>query len=98
MNSNKMLWLALVVLYIINGKRETETNNGLSVHFIIKVPLALLVDIGSLLYAPVNVFHPDWLIRSIFRLRRSESNLHKDSHQTTSKNKQKKLALMYSDN
>ena len=29
----------------------------------IKVPLTLLVDNGSLLYALVNVFHPDWLIR-----------------------------------
>ena len=32
----------------------------------IKVPLPLLVDIRSLLYALVNVFHPDWLIRSNF--------------------------------
>ena len=48
----------------------------------IKVPLSLLVDIGSLLYALVNVFHPNWLIRSNFRLRRSE-NLHKDSHQNS---------------
>ena len=29
----------------------------------IKVPLTLLVDNGSLLYALVSVFHPDWLIR-----------------------------------
>ena len=49
---------------------------------IIKVPLLLLVGIGSLLYALVNVFHPDWLIRSNFRLRRSD-NLHKDSHQNS---------------
>ena len=48
----------------------------------IKVPLSLLVDIGNLLYALVNVFHPDWLIRSNFRLRRSD-NLHKDSHQNS---------------
>ena len=49
----------------------------------IKVPLSsLLVDIGSLLYALVNVFHPDWLIRSNFRLRRSD-NLHKDYHQNS---------------
>ena len=48
----------------------------------IKVPLSLLVDIGSLLYALVNVFHPNWLIRSNFRLRRSD-NLHKDSHQNS---------------
>ena len=48
----------------------------------IKVPLSLLVDIGSLLYALVNVFHRDWLIRSNFRLRRSD-NLHKDSHQNS---------------
>ena len=48
----------------------------------IKVPLSLLVDIGSLFYALVNVFHPDWLIRSNFRLRRSD-NLHKDSHQNS---------------
>ena len=45
------------------------------------MPLSLLVDIRSLLYALVNVFHPDWLvIRSNFRLRRSD-NLYKDSHQ-----------------
>ena len=43
-----------------------------------KVPLSLLVDIGSLLYALVNVFHPDWLIRSNFRSRVSD-NLHTDS-------------------
>ena len=48
----------------------------------IKVPLSLLVDIGSLLYALVNVFHPDWLIRSNFWLRRSD-NLHKGSHQNS---------------
>ena len=41
-----------------------------------KMPLSLHVDIGSLLYALVNVFHPDGLIRSNFRLRRSD-NLHK---------------------
>ena len=46
------------------------------------MPLSFLVDIGSLLYALVNVFHPDWLIRSNFRLRRSD-NLHKDSHQNS---------------
>ena len=51
-------------------------------HVEIKVPLSLLVDIGSLLYALVNVFHPDWLIGSNFRLRRSD-NLHKDSHQNS---------------
>ena len=48
----------------------------------IKVPLSLLVDIESLLNALVNVFHPDWLIRSNFRLRRSD-NLHKDPHQNS---------------
>ena len=42
------------------------------------MPLSLIVDIESLLYAPVIVFHPDWLIRSNFRLRRGD-NLHKDS-------------------
>ena len=46
------------------------------------MPLSLRVDIGSLLYALLNVFHPDWLIRSNFRLRSSE-NLHKDSHQNS---------------
>ena len=46
------------------------------------MPLSLVVDIGSLLYALVNVFHPDWLIRSNFRLCRSD-NLHKDSHQNS---------------
>ena len=46
------------------------------------MPLSLLVDIGSLFYAFVNVFHPDWQIRSIFRLHRSD-NLHKDSHQNS---------------
>ena len=40
------------------------------------------MDIGSLLYALVNVFHPGWLIRSNFRLPRSD-NLHKDSHQNS---------------
>ena len=46
------------------------------------MPLSLLVYIGSLLYALVSVFHPDWLMRSNFRLRRSDS-LHKDSHQNS---------------
>ena len=46
------------------------------------MPLLLLVDIRSVLYALVNVFHPDCLIRSNFRLRRSDS-LHKDSHQSS---------------
>ena len=40
------------------------------------------MDIGSLLYALVNVFHLDWVSRSNFRLRRSD-NLHKDSHQSS---------------
>ena len=40
-------------------------------------PLLLLVDTGSLLSALVNVFHPDWLVRSNFRLGRSD-NLHQD--------------------
>ena len=44
------------------------------------MPLSLLVDIRTLLYALVDVFHSDWLIRSDFQLRRSD-NLHKDSHQ-----------------
>ena len=35
----------------------------------IKVPLLLLVDIKSLLYAQVSVFIPDWLIRLNFKLR-----------------------------
>ena len=39
------------------------------------------MDIG-LLYALVILFHPDWLIRVNFRLRRS-GNLHKDSHQNS---------------
>ena len=44
---------------------------------------SLPVDIGSLLYITlVSVFHPDWQIRSNFRLRRSD-NLHKDSHQNS---------------
>ena len=46
------------------------------------VPLSLLEDIGSLLYALVHVFHPDWLVRSNFRLRRTD-NLHKDSLQNS---------------
>ena len=29
-------------------------------------------DVGSLLHALVSVFHPDWLIRSILQLRRSD--------------------------
>ena len=44
--------------------------------------MSFLVDNGSLLYALVNAFHPDWLIRSNFRLRRSD-NLRKDSHQNS---------------
>ena len=48
----------------------------------IKVPLSLLVDIESSLYTRVNVFHPDWPIRSNFWLRRSD-NLVKDSHQNS---------------
>ena len=47
-----------------------------------EVPLSLLVDIGSLLYALLNVFHPDWLIRSNFRLGVSD-NLHTDSDQNS---------------
>ena len=43
----------------------------------IKVPLTLLVDNGSLLYALVIVFHPDRLLTSKFRLSRCD-NLHKD--------------------
>ena len=31
------------------------------------MPLSLLVDIGSLLYVLVSVFHHDWLTRSNFR-------------------------------
>ena len=46
------------------------------------MPLLLLVNIRRLLYALVNVFHPDWPIRSNFRLHRSD-NLHKDSHQNS---------------
>ena len=30
----------------------------------------------------LSMFHPDWLIRSNFRLRRND-NLHKDSHQNS---------------
>ena len=44
--------------------------------------MVLIVDIGSLLYAVVNVFHPDWLISSNFQLSRS-NNLHRDSHQNS---------------
>ena len=44
--------------------------------------MSLLVDIGNLLYALVDVLHPDWLIRSNFRLPRSD-DLHKDSHQNS---------------
>ena len=44
--------------------------------------MSLLVDIKSLLYALVNVLHPDWLIGSNFRLPRSD-NLQKDSHQNS---------------
>ena len=36
----------------------------------IKVPLLLLADIGSLLYAVVNVFRPDWLIGGFKQTRR----------------------------
>ena len=39
------------------------------------------MDIGSLLYALVIVFHPDWLIRLNFLFQVSD-NLHTDSHQT----------------
>ena len=44
-------------------------------HAVVKVPLSELVDIGSILYA--LVFHPDWLIRSSFRLRRRSKIIHK---------------------
>ena len=37
------------------------------------VPVSLLVDIRSLLYTLVNVFHPDCLIRSNFQLRSSDN-------------------------
>ena len=57
-------------------------NTTLILKLLIKVPLSLLVDIGSLLYALVNVFHPDWLIRSNLRSRRSD-NLQKDSHRNS---------------
>ena len=40
----------------------------------IKVPLSLLLDIRSLLYALVNVFHPDLDIRSNFRLRITDNS------------------------
>ena len=62
----------IILLSIIMLGKESQVK--------IKVPLPLLVDI-SLLYALDNVFHPDWLIRSNFWLRRSDNNLHKDSHQ-----------------
>lgn len=42
--------------------------------------MVLCVDIRSLLYLLVNVFHPDWLIRSNYWLRTSD-NLYKESHQ-----------------
>ena len=35
-----------------------------------------------MLYELVSVMHPDWLITSNFRLRRSD-NLHNDSHQNS---------------
>ena len=49
----------------------TERTIGKRIY--IKVPLSLLVDIGSLLYALLSVLHPDWLIRSNFRLSRSDN-------------------------
>ena len=67
---------ASMVCWSTEDSREQKT---------IKVPLSLLVDTGSLLYALVSVFHPDWLIRSKFRLRRSD-NLHKDSQQKSTSN------------
>ena len=35
--------------------------------------------VNAIVYGLVSVMHPDWLIRSKFRLRRSD-NLHKESH------------------
>lgn len=74
-NFNRFIYLFLLLLWPLN---LLNTQAGKK----IKVPLSLLVDIGTLLYASVSVFHPDWLIISNFRLRRSE-NLHKDSHQNS---------------
>ena len=51
-------------------------------HAIIQIDLSSLVDIGSLLYALVNVFHPDWPIRATFRVCRGE-NLYKAFHQNS---------------
>ena len=49
---------------------------------IIQRDMSLLVDIGSLLYALVNVFHPDWPIRATFRVCRGE-NLYQAFHQNS---------------
>ena len=53
-------------------------------------PLPLLVDVGSLLHELVSVFHPDWLIRSNFRLRVS-GNLSTNSQQNSLMSTCKKL-------
>ena len=47
----------------------------------IKVPMSLLVDTRSLLYALVNVFHPDWRIRLNFQLCMSDKLI--NSHQNS---------------
>ena len=85
----KITWLQILARAnnrLLDPRRSLDSRliklNLITITTIIKVPLSLLVDIGSLLYALVNVFHPDWLIRSNFRLRRSD-NLHKDSHQNS---------------
>ena len=67
---------------IILGRGEGELKKTPLPPQTIKVPQSLHVDIGSLLYALVNVSYPDWLIRSSFRLRRSD-NWQKDSHQNS---------------
>jgi len=66
---NRFIYLFLLLLWPLN-LLNTQAGKRSKCH------------IGTLLYASVSVFHPDWLIISNFRLRRSE-NLHKDSHQNS---------------
>ena len=61
---------------------NSQSQGVISTIAIKSVPLSLLVDIGSILYALVSGFDHDWLIRSNFQLHWSD-NLHKDSHQNS---------------
>lgn len=54
----------------------------------IKVPLPLLFDIGSFLYALVSAFHSDWLIRSNLRIRVSDNFAYKFAQKLVDRRRQ----------